>query len=92
MKAVLPPETNILFVLGMHLELLSLSKLAITGSGAISIEAAISGVPTITIYDQGEAPDEAGYYSLVNQSLGQKLFPEFPSDSPIKPFLDVVRL
>lgn len=83
MKSNLPSDTQVKFVLGMHLELLSLSRLAISGAGAITIEAAISGVPTIAIYDKNDAPDEAGYYSLVNQSLGQKLFPEFAGDTPL---------
>ncbi len=89
MKAGLSDLSRIHFVVGMHLELLSLSRLAISGSGAITIEAAISGIPSVTIYDQGEAPDESGYYSLVNQSLGQKLYPEFPSDSSIKALVDL---
>ncbi len=88
MKAGISDLSRVRFVVGMHLELLSLSRLAISGSGAITIEAAISGIPSVTIYDQGEAPDESGFYSLVNQSLGQKLYPEFPSDSSIKPLAD----
>lgn len=83
MKSTLPADTQVKFVIGMHLELLSLSRMAICGAGAITIEAAISGVPTIAIFDKNDAPDEAGFYSLVNQSLGQKIFPEFAADTPL---------
>lgn len=83
MKSSLPAESRVKFVLGMHLELLSLSRLAISGAGAITMEAAISGVPSIAIFDRTDKPDESGYYSLVNQSLGQLLFPEFSSDTPL---------
>ncbi|MES2744183.1 MAG: hypothetical protein V4655_02105 [Bdellovibrionota bacterium] len=90
MKSTLPLTSKVKFVLGMHLELLSLSRLAITGVGAITMEAAIAGVPTIAVYDKTDVADEAGYHCLVNQSLGQPLFLEFPNSQAMPGLLQSI--
>ncbi len=75
-------EQKVKFVLGMHLELLSLSQLAIVGPGAITIEAAILEVPFVSVYDTNTKPDEFGHYTLINQSVGQTVVPEHASTTP----------
>ncbi|MEK7855889.1 MAG: hypothetical protein AAB288_07355, partial [Acidobacteriota bacterium] len=90
-KKYLPSTTLVSFVLGMHLELLSLSRLAVTGTGAITIEAAIARKPFLPIYDQEDEADEAGFFSLVNQSLGKKLVEEYSSQAPIKGLLTAIK-
>lgn len=82
MKLSLPKNAAVHFVLGMPLELLSLSRLAITGAGAITIEAAISKKPFLPIYDHASRADADGFYSLVNQSIGRKLVDEYSDRTP----------
>lgn len=82
MKQSLPKNASVHFVLGMHLELLSLSRLAITGAGAITIEAAIFKKPFLPVYDQASRADADGFYCLVNQSLGRKLVDEYSDQTP----------
>lgn len=83
MKQSLPPNAPVHFILGMHLELLSLSRLAICGSGAITIEAAILEKPFVPIFDVNSRADSDGFHSLVNQSLGRKLVEEYSDRTPL---------
>lgn len=87
LKQALPDPAKVHLVLGMHLELLSLSHLAITGAGAITIEAAILKKPFVPIYDKREIADGSGFYSLVNQSLGRKVVEEYSNQTPIQDIL-----
>jgi len=86
----LKDASKVHLVLGMHLELLSLSRLAITGAGAITIEAAILRKPFIPIYDQREIADSNGLYSLVNQSLGRKVVKEYSNQAPAEDILTLL--
>lgn len=90
-KTFLPDPDKVSFVLGMHLELLSLSRVAITGSGAITMEAAIALKPFMPIYDKDDKADEVGSFTLVNQSLGKRLVPEYSNKTPMTDILSRVK-
>lgn len=74
---------------GMHLELLSLSKLAVTGCGAISIECGLSQVPFLPIYWPN--PAQKGFYSLLNQSVGKEIVKEFPASTPLPQLMQAAK-
>jgi lipid A disaccharide synthetase len=74
---------------GMHLELLSLSKLAITGCGAITMECGLFQLPVLPIYPSSAAQN--GLRSLLNQTLGQSVVAEYGSDTPIEQLLAVAK-
>ncbi|RYF40636.1 MAG: hypothetical protein EOO38_21655, partial [Cytophagaceae bacterium] len=76
-KLPLALANKINIVLGMHLELLSLSHAVVTGPGAITIEATIALKPFLPIYHKGDTPDDAGSFALINQSLGKRLIAEY---------------
>lgn len=82
-------EDRCLLLEGMHLELLSLSRLAVTGCGAITIECGLSQVPSLPIYFPN--PAQKGPYSLLNQSIGKDLLKEFPADTPVAQLLEAAK-
>ncbi len=75
---------------GIHLELLSLSTLAITGCGAITMECGLFQVPVMPIYPSGGTP-QAGSRSLLNQTVGKTVVAEYGSDTPADQLLAVAR-
>jgi lipid A disaccharide synthetase len=82
-------EGRFLLLQGMHLELLSLSKLAISGVGAITIECGLSQVPCLPIYVPN--PEQGAPYSLLNQSLGKEVLREFSSTTPVSQLLKAAK-
>ncbi len=81
-------KNSIKLVVGMHLELLSLSRLAICGAGAITMECGLFGVPALSLYTEHESKAEGAasarpLYSLLNQSTGHALIAEAPANTPL---------
>ncbi|HYX36694.1 MAG TPA: hypothetical protein VE954_26590 [Oligoflexus sp.] len=74
---------------GMHLELLSLSSLAITGCGAITMECGLFQVPLMPIYPS-HIP-QTGPRSLLNQTVGKPVVAEYGSDMPADQLLAVAK-
>jgi lipid A disaccharide synthetase len=74
---------------GMHLELLSLSALAITGCGAITMECGLFQVPVMPIYSSSAAQN--GLSSLLNQTVGKAVVAEYGSDTPAEQLLAVAK-
>ncbi|WP_176736660.1 hypothetical protein [Oligoflexus tunisiensis] len=74
---------------GMHLELLSLSALAITGCGAITMECGLFQVPVIPIYPS-HMP-QTGLRCLLNQTVGKAVLPEYGSDTAPDQLLAVAK-
>lgn len=74
---------------GMHLELLSLSTLAITGCGAITMECGLFQVPVMPIYPC--SMPQTGLRSLLNQTVGKAVVNEYGSDTPADQLLDVAK-
>ena|GEM_PF-3043141 len=75
---------------GMHLELLSLSTLAISGCGAITIECGLFQVPLIPIFPAALTQNN-GPYSMLNQVLGKSLVPEYSSDTKTEELIEVAK-
>lgn len=78
-------------VRGMHLELLSLSSLAITGCGAITVEASLFQVPILPIFPASEGAIQNPPLSMINQILGQSLLKEYSSSTPSSELLTCAR-
>jgi lipid A disaccharide synthetase len=74
---------------GMHLELLSLSALAITGCGAITMECGLFQVPVLPIYPS--SMPQNGLRSLLNQTVGKAVVNEYGSDTPGDQLLAVAK-
>jgi lipid A disaccharide synthetase len=74
---------------GMHLELLSLSTLAITGCGAITMECGLFQVPMMPIYSSSMLQN--GWHSLLNQTVGKAVVNEYGSDTPADQLLAVAK-
>lgn len=74
---------------GMHLELLSLSMLAITGSGAITVECGLFQVPMIPVVP-GRTPQNK-YSAMINQVLGKSVVTEYSSETPVADLLAVAK-
>jgi lipid A disaccharide synthetase len=74
---------------GMHLELLSLSTLAITGCGAITMECGLFQVPVMPIYPC--SMPQNGLRSLLNQTVGKAVVNEYGSDTPADQLLTVAK-
>jgi lipid A disaccharide synthetase len=74
---------------GMHLELLSLSTLAITGCGAITMECGLFQVPMMPIYSSSMLQN--GWRSLLNQTVGKAVVNEYWSDTPADQLLAVAK-
>ncbi|HET9239660.1 MAG TPA: hypothetical protein VFO10_20540 [Oligoflexus sp.] len=74
---------------GMHLELLSLSTLAITGCGAITMECGLFQVPVMPIYPSSMTQN--GSRSLLNQTVGKAVVNEYGSDTPADQLLAVAK-
>lgn len=74
---------------GMNLELLSLSTLAITGPGAITVECGLFEVPLLPIYSADMVKE--GMKTLLNQTVGHFVVEEFSSDTPIPHLIESCR-
>jgi lipid A disaccharide synthetase len=74
---------------GMHLELLSLSTLAIAGCGAITMECGLFQVPVMPIYPS--SMPQNGLRSLLNQTVGKAVVNEYGSDTPADQLLAMAR-
>ena len=75
---------DILMVKGMALEVLSISQLAMTGTGASSLEAGLSQIPFVSCYRK----ESQKHGSLANQVAGAEVCDEIdlekadPGESP----------
>jgi lipid A disaccharide synthetase len=73
-----PERGGIRTLSGMNLELLSVSSLAITGVGAISIECGLMGLPFVPILPR--KPAQTSPQVMLNQVLGRSLVPEYHAE------------
>lgn len=80
-----PPHS----IVGMNLEVLAVSTVAVTGCGAITVECGILSVPCVPIY--GKARDsKLKVHALLNQIAGKPILREFASDEGAKAIATVV--
>ena len=69
---------------GMHLELLSLSQLAICGTGAITVECGLFSVPALSLYPPDAISSSlVPMHSLLNQTSERHLIAEASTATPI---------
>ncbi len=75
---------------GMHLELLSLSSLAITGCGAITIECGLFQVPVMPIFPISQNSSSTPR-AMLNQIVGKPVVAEYSSDATVEQLLTVAK-
>ena len=70
-----PELKGVRILRGIHLELLSLSQLAITGGGAVTVECALFGVPFMPLCADSAKSEQS--FSMLNQIMGKVIVPEY---------------
>lgn len=74
---------------GMNLELLSVSHIALTGCGAITVECGLLAVPCLPIYS---GPQSTKLHALLNQIAGRPVLREFSLAGGVKSIAAVAKV